>query len=954
MLGAGVIYTLVGIKSKVLHVFFSVAALGSLGTTVLILYIMTPPIREAIQGAYVAAIVCTGFILGGASIVFKDTTESAACFLGGFCFGMWLLCLRPGGLLPEKGAKVAVITVLAVAVFALYFIRRIRTYVLIGGISFSGATAIVLGVDCFSRAGLKEFWAYIWALNDNLFPIGTKTYPINKGMRVELAVTVVIAVAGVASQLRLWKVIRERREKRDTERTERNRSREDEEEIAGRRIEGENDRERRQWERVYGNGATRDSLRGSADSGVGDMDSEKRLRNIDTAVVATPGTRSPADENLEMAGISPDHSGAPETAIPQSMGDGVITVRPDKEGVDASLSHTVPFQFGVAATGHDVDERSSVATFADEDGDMRSAMGGKRNSMVNRLSAGSAKLLRSLSQRSRGNNSEMGENPGESQEELVMSRHSHHDDNDSLAANRDALSVDDSDVDTVRDGNGGGAERDIEIGKENGTQGSDAASEATGMEVPNTLEVDGVEEPAPESPGASDQVAKTDATATAKGISSTERGSTKGSDEVSRKARSLASRDSASANLSQGNLPGALSRVAMSYRTNEWAKHLSLAETPEPEIFQLNERSEESSPEPMIDDEPAAPLDMEELQKTAENATPPPAAPRSASAMSNYSQAPTLPRSNSQPSLYQAASGLEPYRAVSKAHHRRTSIPYAEPIAEEGDGETDQPAEGNDSSGPSTNPSPIPAGPSASAPNLAIHPPVPGVVSHSSPQTLIGMRDMFLRSKSQPSFYLPSPTPEPAMTPAASRSASYASLNAATADELPLSYRRELMRMPSLATTHYNNNYSNDNSNNSSSSNLVDGGAPAADAVPYNSHQPQRHSSSTPDALRWAQMANFRSSVAADLRGGAPIIGSAGGVRGGAANAKQRDGEVRRSVDAQRSYLLGLRDADARRREARRVERERGERQFEMRMRSGDLVEAHREAMRRLQGEVKD
>lgn len=37
-----------------------------------------------------------------------------------------------------------------------------RPYALIFSLSFSGATAIVLGIDCFSRAGLKEFWVYIW------------------------------------------------------------------------------------------------------------------------------------------------------------------------------------------------------------------------------------------------------------------------------------------------------------------------------------------------------------------------------------------------------------------------------------------------------------------------------------------------------------------------------------------------------------------------------------------------------------------------------------------------------------------------------------------------------------------------------------------------------------------------------------------------------------------------
>ena len=49
------------------------------------------------------------------------------------------------------------------------------------------------------------------ALNDKIFPLNTNTYPINRNIRVELAVTVIVALLGLVSQLRLWKVIRQRR-----------------------------------------------------------------------------------------------------------------------------------------------------------------------------------------------------------------------------------------------------------------------------------------------------------------------------------------------------------------------------------------------------------------------------------------------------------------------------------------------------------------------------------------------------------------------------------------------------------------------------------------------------------------------------------------------------------------------------------------------------------------------
>lgn len=54
------------------------------------------------------------------------------------------------------------IAVFCFAVFALAFHRITKPFALISATSFSGATSIVLGIDCFSKAGLKEFWLYIW------------------------------------------------------------------------------------------------------------------------------------------------------------------------------------------------------------------------------------------------------------------------------------------------------------------------------------------------------------------------------------------------------------------------------------------------------------------------------------------------------------------------------------------------------------------------------------------------------------------------------------------------------------------------------------------------------------------------------------------------------------------------------------------------------------------------
>jgi hypothetical protein len=46
--------------------------------------------------------------------------------------------------------------------YSLSFSHHTRNYGLIVSIAFSGATATILGIDCLSRAGLKEFWLYLW------------------------------------------------------------------------------------------------------------------------------------------------------------------------------------------------------------------------------------------------------------------------------------------------------------------------------------------------------------------------------------------------------------------------------------------------------------------------------------------------------------------------------------------------------------------------------------------------------------------------------------------------------------------------------------------------------------------------------------------------------------------------------------------------------------------------
>ncbi|RHZ74233.1 hypothetical protein CDV55_106592 [Aspergillus turcosus] len=236
LIATGAILALIGIRNSWIQVFLSAAFLTSLGVTVLIVYVMNPPVRVAVQGAYLVAIFFTGVTFGALSIVFKELTEGLGCLLGGFCVSMWLLCLRPGGLLTDTNAKAGLIGAISVAFYALSFSRYTRPYGLIVSAGVSGGTAVALGIDCYSRAGLKEFWLYIWALNEDVFPLGTGTYPITRNIR-----------------LRLWKVIREKRSKEEAAKKEEEKRKEEAEAEVAHRLEENNMRERQAWEAQYAN-----------------------------------------------------------------------------------------------------------------------------------------------------------------------------------------------------------------------------------------------------------------------------------------------------------------------------------------------------------------------------------------------------------------------------------------------------------------------------------------------------------------------------------------------------------------------------------------------------------------------------------------------------------------------------------------------------------------------------
>ncbi|KAI2740455.1 hypothetical protein DTO013E5_5496 [Penicillium roqueforti] len=400
LIALGAVLAFIGVRQQWVQIFLSTGFLSALGVTVLIIYVMSPPVSNAVQGGYLVAVFFTGVVFGALSLVFREICEGLGCLLGGFCLSMWFLALKSGGLVTESGSRVGMIIAFTVGFYCLSFSHYTRSYGLIGCTSFAGATALVLGIDCFSRAGLKEFWLYNWNLNQNVFPLNTDTYPVTRGIRVELAVTIIIAVLGVISQIRLWNLIKERRTKEEESRLEHTRKIEEEDLEIGRRLEEKNIQERAEWELIYGTGkaadgktasvsetAVDDSRRGSEafESSDNDREGEIELKEIsspDASGSGSDGEKNRQGENgtRELEAV-PEEDSSQQGQSPDAEEKGV-----EQEGrsEEKAPRPTTPVMTHILGEGND--ESSEIgAEIGSEVGTPRSKRFSGRE-MLNRMS----------------------------------------------------------------------------------------------------------------------------------------------------------------------------------------------------------------------------------------------------------------------------------------------------------------------------------------------------------------------------------------------------------------------------------------------------------------------------------------------------------------------------------------------------------------------------------------
>ena len=926
----GTFYTLVGIKTKWLHIFLSTAYLFSLAVTVLIVYVMHPPVSNAVQGAYFVAAAVTGIIAGALAVVFADVTEGLGCFLGGFCLGMWLLTLKAGGTLTSSAGRAIFIACFTVGTFSLYLSHYTRPYGLIGSTSFAGATVVLLGVDMFSRAGLKEFWLYIWGLNDDVFPFRYEgPYPMTRGIRVEVACTVLLFILGIMSQMKIWKIIKKRREQRATEQLQRDQEQDLAEEDLGRRLNAENDRDMKIWDRIYGNKKhCKDS---QATSGTGTE--QGSTRKTSCSIV---DTREAPGEGMEMANLKssegsrkgggitvhiaqdddiselPSPSGArsigsrveasrepsvhdSQTGGPKSIASETSSLKAptaikinNPKAVDSgftNLPEYVPLPFKVPTdTDYYDNDKSSVATFA--------ASEHVPNRQSHRMSGSS--LIRKLSGRS--NRKYMG--PTLSEEALVVPYYDRSGAS-SVAATLDGVSVHNLSREALSSEGASPAASDDKPGEKI------FAPEELGLA------------PSAEQTGP-DPVGKGKAReAPAVSIAASENLDHNSLDDTVSQigARSDISQQPTSQPQLAGNLPDSSSKVVMAYRTNEWAKHLDNADQPEVEdikVTRVKEAARSESPAP-------APVNMQALQQTPLSAEPAPAA----NALSKDDPA-NLPSSTSNNSYVnkQRSPCLSPSAS-------KTSL-SPNPLSRT----SSQNSLGSNGSNPETSTQALPKNRTSQS---SLAPPARGFRSSStpmigsplaspiqedeetffparftpSPMHLLSQRNSLMRNKPSSTSLLAQQKPGSTLRRSASANSSQLPLNTED-DNIPLSQRKSLLSQRNSTSS---NPYATQPQTRNSSRLSLGQAAPS----------PQRHA---PKAV-----ATWRASLAND--------------------ATHQNLQTTAEIEDRRAELMA--EQSRQRNSVQQAQQARTQRTsvLDREMRRGSMLDAHREAMRKMQGEVK-
>ncbi|EJF66964.1 hypothetical protein DICSQDRAFT_151348 [Dichomitus squalens LYAD-421 SS1] len=173
-----------------------------------VLQAVNPP-NATLRGLFVLSSVVAGIAGGGIAIFFWKAAKYFTGAWGGFALALWIQCFRNGGVIHPLGFRWIMYIVVSVIGFVLCTIPKLHYYIMLTSTAFVGATAFMLGVDCFTTAGLKEF--YVWNIGfDSLFTKYTQhgiQFPVTQIMEIELGMMGAVAIMGIAVQFQILKIL---------------------------------------------------------------------------------------------------------------------------------------------------------------------------------------------------------------------------------------------------------------------------------------------------------------------------------------------------------------------------------------------------------------------------------------------------------------------------------------------------------------------------------------------------------------------------------------------------------------------------------------------------------------------------------------------------------------------------------------------------------------------------
>ncbi|OCF43573.1 hypothetical protein I317_02591 [Kwoniella heveanensis CBS 569] len=166
----------------------------------------SPP-STTLRGLYLLACVIASFFGAALGIFLYTFAKYWVSAIGGFTFGWFLLATRQGGLITSVLGRWGLLGGLTVAAFVGSLPKFSNEWMMLVSTAWIGATAFTLGVDCYTRGGLKEFYMYNLGFKE-LFPkLNGFKYPLTQTMMIELGILAAMVVIGAAIQFRVLNIL---------------------------------------------------------------------------------------------------------------------------------------------------------------------------------------------------------------------------------------------------------------------------------------------------------------------------------------------------------------------------------------------------------------------------------------------------------------------------------------------------------------------------------------------------------------------------------------------------------------------------------------------------------------------------------------------------------------------------------------------------------------------------